>query len=639
MAVTGLIPSHATSLSVSSSSEWRRLSDKLISHKEIKERHPRPVNKRRVSADLLEEISMESLRRGRSMKKIFLSALLFPCVLFLSEGFVFAGSPEETASRVANLIKHIQQSGFQNTPESIAVTAQLKEPGAVYLALREAGRKRGEAWAEEGSWGENVELALYEARQKAKSKFDLRSENNTIELDLTYDYQNVPLDNWAGRLSNLTVGVYGLEVIQRDGSITRIGPTSMIAANRNFNKHISLIGLPNIKRIRRFKAHQILVPLGRPEETVLMYRGNRMVTMEDVHQEEVRKYAESLADWLVGQVHKDGRVTYKYWPSVGMEADSNNMIRQWMASVSLIKWAKYRNFADVFDKAERNIRYNLENFYRTDRDLGLIEYQGQVKLGAAALAALAILEHPERVKFRNEEQALQRFMDHMQQEDGSFYTFYPTTSRANQNYYPGETLFYWAHLYEVEKSEELLEKFMRSFRYYRTWHRENLNPAFVPWHTEADYMMWQHTKDPELKDFIFEMNDWLLEMQQWESAAAYPDTQGRFYNPKKPGYGPPHASATGVYLEGLVDAFRLAREVQDKPREDAYRLAIRRGLRSAMQLQFRDEVDMFYISKREAVRGGMRTTVYDNSIRVDNVQHNLMAAIKVLEHFEPEDYR
>ena len=133
------------------------------------------------------------------------------------------------------------------------------------------------------------------------------------------------------------------------------------------------------------------------------------------------------------------------------------------------------------------------------------------------------------------------------------------------------------------------------------------------------------------------MNDWLLAMQQWDDVAA-PDARGRFYDPRHPEYGPPHASATGVYLEGLIDAFALAREVGDSARVAAYRQAILRGLRSARQLTFFGDVDMYYVSKRDALRGGVRNTVYDNVVRVDNVQHNLMAVFKVLDRFTDDDF-
>jgi hypothetical protein len=179
---------------------------------------------------------------------------------------------------------------------------------------------------------------------------------------------------------------------------------------------------------------------------------------------------------------------------------------------------------------------------------------------------------------------------------------------------------------------------MASFRYYRDWHREQRNPAFVPWHTMAYEKVWNLTGDAALRDFVFEMNDWLLEMQQWEDAPA-DDVAGRFYNPDRPDYGPPHASSDGVYLEGLIASYRLAVGVEDDDRAESYRTAIARVTRNLMQLQFADEIDMYYVSQQDRVRGGLRTTVYDNRIRVDNVQHGLMGVLDVLDAFAPADYR
>jgi hypothetical protein len=183
---------------------------------------------------------------------------------------------------------------------------------------------------------------------------------------------------------------------------------------------------------------------------------------------------------------------------------------------------------------------------------------------------------------------------------------------------------------------------MAAFKYYRDWHLKpaNRNPAFIPWHTQAYYKIWRLTKDKGLQDFIFSMNDWLVdEMQQGPDDVEYRDTVGRFYNPKRP-YGPPHVSSTGVYLEGLIDVFEVAREIGDPIRAERYRKAIRLGLRSAMQLQFVDEVDMYYVPLhlRDRVKGGLRTTVYNNEIRCDNVQHNLMGILKILHGFAQQDY-
>ncbi len=136
----------------------------------------------------------------------------------------------------------------------------------------------------------------------------------------------------------------------------------------------------------------------------------------------------------------------------------------------------------------------------------------------------------------------------------------------------------------------LWEQIERSFDYYQDWHRRHKNPAFIPWHTQAYFLLWQVTRDRKFRDFIFKMNDWLIAFQQWDQAEGYPDTQGRFFDPDKP-YGPPHASSTGVYLEGLIDAFKLAKEENDDERAQIYARTIRRGLRNVLQLQFSESYE------------------------------------------------
>ena len=124
------------------------------------------------------------------------------------------------------------------------------------------------------------------------------------------------------------------------------------------------------------------------------------------------------------------------------------------------------------------------------------------------------------------------------------------------------------------------------------------------------------------------MNDWLLPMQQWDGLTE--DLRGRFYDPRRPDFGPPHAASTGAYLEGLADALSLARTLGDETRAAAYRTAIDRGLRSLRQLQFRDHRDAFYVSRRDRVLGALRTEAYDNAVRIDSAAHALAAAVKVL---------
>lgn len=510
--------------------------------------------------------------------------------------------------------------------------------GVVYVALRTDGLRVADAWSEADSPTAALAAALVDAGDELDAESRLAV--NTVEIDI------------AGRrvegsaLDNIDRGILGVAVTVDDGRERLIAPTQMIADNTSFDHVIGRLfedgaianeSLP-AERIALFEATQLLVDLDR-STVIQMVRGNQVVTAASVTAERTADLAEGMADWLVGQLGDDGRMVYEYWPSRGEESGSNNMIRQWMATLALTRIAEQRQDPALEERIEANIAYNLELSYSEQDGLGLIaDPDGDVKLGAVALAALAISEHSARARFADEEAALRRMVDHLWQPDGSFVTFFvPDGRNDNQNFYPGEALLLWASTIETDDDPELLHRFMRSFEYYRAWHREQPNPAFVPWHAMAYEKVWHVTDDPALRDFVFEMSDWMLEMQQWDEAPA-PDVAGRFYNPQRADYGPPHASADGVYLEGLVAAYRIAAAAGDDARADAYRTAIARGLRNLIQLQFADEVDMYYISLRDRAAGGLRTTVYDNRIRVDNVQHGLLAVLDVLDAFAPGDY-
>ena len=528
----------------------------------------------------------------------------------------------------------------------------LDSPASVFIAARADGKRLARAWADDITTDAAIDAALAALQRKLSRR--TQASPTTLQVDLIHDVDVINLRTERAKVSNLYRGLHGLELRYGDQR-RRWAPSTLLAQNLAFGKLLdrfqdkhglgraALVG-PGVE-VRTFDADQLLIPLD-DSPTWRMVRGNRVVPIEDVTRDNVIALVEAQIGWMHNNLHDDGRMTYKYWPSRGQEAKSNNMIRQWMATVCLNRIARHRGDAQaLYDLSARNIRYNLDTFFSQEGDYGLITFREKVKLGAVALAALSIFEHPERERFRAELNALRKTVDALWQSDGSFHSFFKKPAHVsqseNQNFYPGEALVFWAALYDADPDPALLDRFMKSFRYYRDWHLNPIhrNPAFIPWHTQADYAIWRHTQDPELAAFIFEINDWLIDtMQQWDEDPAFPDTQGRFYSRTRP-FGPPHASSTGVYLEGLIDAYRLARTLHDTSRAEKYRTAMIRAMRSLMQLTFLDDVDLYYVHDRARVRGGVRTTVYDNVIRVDNVQHGLMGMLKVLATLEPGDYR
>jgi len=525
----------------------------------------------------------------------------------------------------------------------------MRQRAVVFVAARAQGERLAHTWHQEATGAEALRGAVDSLRE-ALAETD-RARITALEINLAHSFRPVDLEKDRARLSHVHRGLLGIELVHR-GRAYRYAPTEMIAFNLGFDRALerlaeradtgALAPGGSAAPVRLFEADQLLVTLGEGEpRTTLMYRGNTLVRIEDLTRPAVEALAAAQARWLVNNLKPDGRMVYLYWPSRGAESPANNQVRQWMASRALTKLARVRGDTNLLARAELNLRYNLRQTFSEDSaGHGLITDRGEtVKLGAVAMAWLALTEHPRSEEFASPAAALLKTMDALWQTNGEFRTFWrPPERRDNVNFYPGEALLAWATLFERTRDPARLDRILRSFHYYRDWHRTNRNPAFVPWHTQAYFKVWAITKSAELRDWIFEMNDWLLDVQQWESQREFPDTMGRFYAPDRP-FGPPHASSTAVYLEGLIDAWRLARACGDAARQETYRRALIRGLRSLTQLTFLDEVDLFYVSRRDAVLGGVRTTVYDNSIRVDNVQHSLMAALEILEYLPAEDFR
>lgn len=461
-----------------------------------------------------------------------------------------------------------------------------------------------------------------------------------VEACVAEDFSPVPPREFSRVFFNRVRGIRGIE-LELDGKVSRYAPTRMIAANLSFERALQrFLGRNQASRrafarsgqVRAFSARQFLLP-DTGGEPIGLVRGSTPVPPEASGAENrPADLADGIGQWMLANLSSDGALPYKYWPSRGRESPADNAIRRFLGSLALARLGELRDDNGIRRAARRNLEFNLTKYFR-----GIGEGQGAIveprgaKLGASALAALAILESPAREEFSTQLEMLAAGILRLAGSQGRFRTFFFPAERDGQNwnFYSGEALLFWAEaLRRGESFAPSIEQYMAAFRQCRRRHRRARNPAFVPWHTQACAAMYAVTGDRVFAEFAFEMNDWLLPMQQNEGLAA--DLRGRFYNPQRPDFGPPHAASTGVYLEGLADAMALARATGDSSRAGAYGLAIDRGMRNLRQLQFRDHRDAFYVSRKQRVMGALRIETYDNAVRIDSAAHALAAAIKVL---------
>ena len=265
--------------------------------------------------------------------------------------------------------------------------------------------------------------------------------------------------------------------------------------------------------------------------------------------------------------------------------------------------------------------------------LAIIAERQAANLGASALAGLAILAGPEESRDHRALAMLLGAVHSMTNDRDGFHThFYPAERNGNPRdwaFYSGEALLFLAESARqgITNAPDFAELLVLFRRCRDRWRRER-HVATVSWQSQAATSLYHLEPRRELAEFVFELNDWLLELQPDE--ATEPDRLGEFADPLRPQHGAGHASSTAVYLEGLADARDLARGEGEMARQERYEKAINLALRSLRQLQFRDWRCTWYLERPERVLGALRCNVYDNELRIDNCGHALAALAKLL---------
>ncbi len=481
-------------------------------------------------------------------------------------------------------------------------------PGlAAHLVARDRGRRVAERWCDAAGGVVDLSPAL---------PSDPRA--TTLELTLVHGLRPLPPAALARAGADDWRGLHGLWV--PGGRVTGL---ELIAANRGPNAAIARLGA-RPEEVQAAEETSWLFDLRR-RRLVRLFRGQVLVPA--LTRADLADMAAQMTAWLSAQVGAEGRATYKYWPATGTYSQADNMIRQFMATAALARAA--RRDPGIAPVAARNASFNFAAYYREEGDFGFIDEWGKVKLGAAAVALVAICDMADPAPYAAQAAGLTRFLLAMQAPDGSFRTFLRPEGRNDcQNFYPGEAMLALMRRWQVTRDPTLLAAVHRGFAVYAPWHLADPNPAFVPWHAMALELFHTATRRADAAGFVLRTCDWLCGLQNCDGP---PDTRGSFYRPSHARFGPPHASSTGVYLEGLVAARRLAGALGDTGRADRYGAALMAGFRSLRQLQYRDDTAMFAIRHKARVRGAIRTATHDSEIRIDNVQHGLMAAWGMLD--------
>lgn len=387
-------------------------------------------------------------------------------------------------------------------------------------------------------------------------------------------------------------------------------------------------------RLLRFRTNHWYEPHS-SADIVSLHRGLTVIPDEAITANRMDDAIAVLADYMAYRQLDTGLFTYQYEPGKDRYSDEQNLVRQVGAVVAMSHHATYSRSQASLAAADAGITYHLQGLV----DIPSIQEaafiatgDGRHKLGVTALLCLAMAQHPDEQQYTALRTKLVNGMLWLQSPSGMFATAFPPAVRIDsQDYFPGEALLALATDYAHKPSARVLDAFHRAITFYRDYFRGRPSPAFVPWQVQAYTTMALQTKRTDYAQYVFELTDWLADMQLTPASCAWPEMWGGIAS-----YAPGRAGvATAAYLEGFADALKLARSVGDTERAARYEKVVRQAARFVIQLQVRPEEAYFVRSPQDAV-GGIRTSPSLNLLRIDHCQHALVGLMKARQVLFPD---
>ena len=339
-------------------------------------------------------------------------------------------------------------------------------------------------------------------------------------------------------------------------------------------------------------------------------------------------------DYMKNHVSYEGLMTYEYDAYGGKKENpisSTSVIRRLAGTWILAAIGNYLNDETYIHTAKKSLDYFIKRYYVYDnkQDFGYIKIKDDANLALAAFTLCAMVEIGDQQYRPKEKQQLINFILAMEnKEQGFLYPVYlpdkETTFERKEVYYPGEALTALMLLYKSTKNSRYLAVAERVFDYYQNlYSRSSKKASMTPWMSKAYSAVFFATGNRKYADFVFKMNDNLLKSQRGTDQK-YVDKIGSFFSSGS-------ACSTAVMAESVLEAYRLAKALNDGKRQKAYRRSILMADRFILHCQYNDN-NMFFVKNPKSALGGVRNSIYESKIRIDANQHAGCALLKTLQY-------
>jgi len=362
---------------------------------------------------------------------------------------------------------------------------------------------------------------------------------------------------------------------------------------------------------------------------------------------EIRRSIEIAADYLVRETDGRGKFTYRYNAYADKNDGGYNMLRH--AGTAYSMFQAYRLVGDeaIYDAAARAMDYYRRRMKEDEDRPGewfILDGGGsrkRAKLGGAGLGLLAYVEMEKAKPGSSDYEAmlgLARHIEHMQQDDGSFESFYnwdgkeKTTRKST--FYPGEATLALVRLHQLTGDERWLDVAERAADYYvdKRWVSLGLRIYIPPdaWGLQALEELDRVRPNSRREKYALAVSESIARHKLMDPEVTPPDMVGGDLS----GLGSlPLAANSGSYGEALTAGARL--EARRRPGETRHQEHAQTNLTMQLRNQFTEANDWFLPNPTRA-HGGFRFKPNNHEIGNDVVQHNISGLMGILQLMDPD---
>jgi hypothetical protein len=376
------------------------------------------------------------------------------------------------------------------------------------------------------------------------------------------------------------------------------------------------------------------------DEVVPLYRGHRLVTR--ITRDQLKAAVKEAANYIVRGVDPYGQFNDTYQPSLDRVPDGYSIVRHLGAILALADAYEVLKDADLLAATKRAVDFAdgvAITWTQEGKRVPGATDEGRVTLGANALSMAAFARLAAVTDDKKLLERARRFADAVliaQQADGGFiqYQRFPDGLVYNLDnpYHLGQAVYSLMIMRRSAPEEALTdaaEKTARHLIYGRDKDQPIDKLLQDHWLLRGLNELARHRPSPLFLAHSARISSAMCQLQYTDPP--FTDWSGGYYLP-------PDSMSAAVRTEGLVAAYTLLRDKGGHEyRGDVKRIieACVRGAAFELQCQYRPENVMYFRDPQRAL-GAFRESLTSPDIRIDFVQHNMMALLSLWRIMEQE---